>query len=131
MEKELILADKKRIHENLREFERPVGVLRTKNHTIRIDNLGDNKYRYASWKNNKSMNNKPDLILTDGICNVDGSMGNHFYSFENGDYLYQCFIWMNDDKNPATLMIYKDVTRDERGCVVDGIEILKENAKWQ
>lgn len=126
--KEVIKADRENLHESLKKFDKPVCSIETENYKIRIDDLGDNKFRYASWEIGHSMSDKPDLIITNGFLQVDGSMGNHFYAFSSGNHIYQCWIWAFDDKEPATLLIYKDAQINENG-MIDGTEIVRQAGK--
>lgn len=50
---------------------------------IRIDNLGGETMRYASWKKGKQMSDKPDLVLTGKFIEKDGS-----FIFSEGSYRY-------------------------------------------
>jgi len=108
--KRLIDNDKKTIHSSLKVFKIPAVVLETKKFRIRIDELENGFYRYASWSINSEMNEKPDLILKNGELNFDGSGGNHNYKFVNGHYTYKCFINKIRTKEtaPASLIVYKN-----------------------
>lgn len=108
--KNIIEADKKKLHFSLIEFKNPEYVLLTAKFRIRIDQLSNGKYRYASWPISKPMSEKPDLILTNGEVFMDGSGGNHHFEFKNGIYTYQCFIWRlrGSDTSPADLSVLKN-----------------------
>jgi len=80
--------DRLTIHSSLKNFENNVFVLKTDKFIIRIDNMGNDKYRYASWDINKTTQDKPDIILLNGVHAYDGSGGNNSYTFKNGDYSY-------------------------------------------
>jgi len=116
----LINADKNSVHPSIGNFEQPVLVFETAQYRIRIDDLGQNNYRYASWPIKSKMSDKPKLILTNGKFKPDGSGGNHSYQFKSGDYLYTCFIIIIGEKDapPAQLVISKA-----------GKEILSQPAK--
>jgi hypothetical protein len=102
----LIEDDKQNIHPSLVQFNKPVCVLETSKFRIRIDDLGEKGFRYASWSINKPMTDKPDLILSNGKLNVEGSGGNHSYQFKNGVYSYECsIIVMGEDNSPPALLI--------------------------
>jgi hypothetical protein len=107
---ELIANDKHNIHSSLRQFYRPVHILKTSTFRIRIDDLGSDIFRYASWPIDSPMSNEPDLVLNNGQCIWDGSGGNHSYLFTNGDYTYECFIIEMGDGNspPAILKMYEN-----------------------
>ncbi|WP_299250061.1 hypothetical protein [uncultured Cytophaga sp.] len=109
-QKNIIKADKKKLYPTLTEFKNPEYVLETAKFRIRIDQLNNGKYRYASWPISKPMSEKPDLILTNGEVFMDGSGGNHHFEFKNGIYTYQCFIWRlrGSDTSPADLSVLKN-----------------------
>lgn len=105
----LIATDKKSIHSSLSTFERPVYILETTKFRIRIDDLGESNYRYASWPISKSMSEKPDLIILKGEFIWDGTGGNHKIVFNNAGYIYECSIIIIglDDSPPAILTVTK------------------------
>ncbi len=108
MEK-LIKNDKANIHSSLYNFKRPICILETSKFRIRIDDLDNDNYRYVSWPINKSMMDKPDMVLENGELAVEGTGGNHSYKFKNADYIYECSIIVmgEDNSPPAMLTIYK------------------------
>jgi hypothetical protein len=118
--KQLIEADKKKLHSSLASFKAPLYVLETKKFRIRIDELSEGRYRYASWPLTKSMGEKPDLVLTNGEWFFEGSGGNHRIEFKNAGYLYVCSIIElgSVDSPDAVLTIYKG-----------GKEILSQDAQ--
>jgi len=106
----LIALDKMSVHESLRKFETPVLIMETKKYRIRIDDLENWNLRYSSWSVDSSMNEKPDLIIENGIYVRDGTGGNHHYIFENGIYKYICRINIlgTSFTPPADLYIYQN-----------------------
>ncbi len=116
----LIAAQKKNVNASISKFKEPVAILETSKFRIRIDDLGNNKFRYASWSIKNKMTDKPDLIIENGVFVADGTGGNHYYEFKKGDFKYECYIIVLGEKNspPATLTIYQS-----------GKEILSQNAK--
>ncbi|OXA79378.1 hypothetical protein SAMN05444397_105177 [Flavobacterium aquidurense] len=116
----LIASEKGKLHPSIATFKAPVYVLETSKFRIRIDDLGNDKYRYASWSVKKPMSEKPDLILTNGKWISDGSGGNSHYEFKKDTYLYECYIIVigTSDSPPAYLSISQN-----------GKEILNQNAK--
>ena len=105
----LIEKEKSNIHSSLRTYKNPAYILETKKFRIRIDELENSIYRYASWSIDHSMQDKPDLILKNGELTFDGSGGNHNIEFKNGEYVYQCSIIVmgGEGSSPAYLTIYK------------------------
>lgn len=109
MKTELIENDRKSLHPSLQEFAGPDLIMETSKFRIRIDEMEDGTYRYASWSVNSKMSNKPDLILKNGSIEFSGSGGNHNYTFKNKEYSYVCDIIVlgMDDSPPAKLLVYK------------------------
>ena len=115
----LVALEKSGLHTSINKFVKPVIILLTKKYRIRIDDMSAGKYRYASWKIDAKIGDKPDLIILNGEFVPDGSGGNYHYTFKNGKYIYECGITVlgEEDSAPAYLTIYKD-----------GKEILSEEA---
>lgn len=109
--KRLSLIDKQKnyIHPSLQTFERPVCFLKTKKFKIRIDDMGNGNYRYASWSLQNKQSDKPDLVIENGESIHEGTGGNHRYEFKNDGYVYSCDVNVLRKKTypPATLTIYK------------------------
>lgn len=107
---ELIEFEKANLHSSVKQFSNPICILLTKKYKIRIDEMSNGKYRYASWKITAPMIDKPDIIIQNGEYVPEGSGGNHHYTFKNGKYIYECGIVLisEDDSAPAYLTIYKD-----------------------
>ena len=79
LKNKLLLTEKKELHESIRVFKKPALDWQTKRFRVRIDEIDDHKYRYASWSKDKSPLTEPDLVLTDGEWAPDGNGGNHYY----------------------------------------------------
>lgn len=109
LKKSLIVAQKKGLDPSIAFFQTPICVLETSKFKIRIDDLGYNNYRYASWSSDKQMNEKPDLVINGGNLIVEGTGGNHQYEFKKDNYTYECAIIILGEKNspPAKLTIYQ------------------------
>lgn len=86
---ELIRKDKEQLHATLRNYKSPVYKIQTEKFLIRIDELSENSYRYVSWKAGADEAILPDLVLKNGICEMQGSGGNHEFTFVNGIYTYK------------------------------------------
>ncbi|OXB02680.1 hypothetical protein [Flavobacterium pectinovorum] len=106
----LIAAEKAKLHPSIAKFKAPEYILESSKFRIRIDDLGNNNYRYASWSLKQKMSEKPDLVITNGKWIPDGSGGNSYFDFKKGDYLYRCYIIVlgTNDSPPATLTIYQN-----------------------
>lgn len=106
----LIAGDKKQLYKTVNQYRKPVYLLETKKFRIRIDEIGEDNFRYSSWGLQRSMREAPDLVIENGTAFFEGTGGNHRYEFKNDGYLYECSFTVLgvDDKNPAVLKIYKD-----------------------
>ncbi len=107
---ELIEQERETLYSGLREYLFPVLDWETKSYKIRIDYLGEYEYRYASWSMDKETSEKPDLVLYQGILIPDGSGGNRYYEFHNGEFKYVVYIWYLGTENtpPGDLSVYKN-----------------------
>src|SRR5690606_29206138 len=76
------------VHVSLQSFKEPIYKIKTKNYLIRIDELNNSEYRYASWKIGEKESSKPDIVLENGEWKFQGSVENHVITFANGDYIY-------------------------------------------
>src|SRR5690554_300903 len=119
----LISKAKENLHSSLRNFESPIFKVKTKNYLIRIDQLSDHTYRYASWKVNNTETSKPDLVLKNGAINYDGSGGNHNISFVKGEFTYKIFRYVigTGVEPDVTLEVYKNnrIVLTEDGTLVE------------
>ena len=107
---ELIASQKSDLHPSVREYKSPELMWQTEKFTIRIDELGDSRYRYASWAKGKALSDKPDLVLKNGTVRVDGTGGNHTYQFKSGPYRYECVVTVLGERGvpPGELVVYKN-----------------------
>lgn len=112
LKKQLISKQRENLHESLRNFEQPTYKIATKNHLIRIDELSEDRYRYASWGKGKKESSKPDLILENGKLEFAGSGGNHVISFPNKNFTYKIYrnIVGKKDTPEISVVIEKDGT---------------------
>jgi len=108
--KDQISQTKNEIYPSLRHFKRTVFKVETKHYHIRIDELKNNIYRYASWKKGVPEAKKPELVLREGKLNTDGNGGNYHINFTNGNYEYVLYRNIISSKNTpeAHLIIKKD-----------------------
>ena len=103
--KSLINNDREKLFSSLKVFKSPTYKIKTKSYLIRIDELNNGKYRYASWKIGKSEAAKPDLILTNGQLKFDGSGGNHTIIFKKGEYVYAIYRGIIGEKDAAEISL--------------------------
>jgi hypothetical protein len=124
LEKEIkegkVKIEKSTLHPSLANYNEPVCIIETSKFRVRIDDMGKQNYRYASWAITKKMSEKPDLIITNGKFIAEGTGGNHRYEFKKSSYVYEISIIVLGEKEtpPAMLKIYKDEK-----------EVLLQNAK--
>ena len=93
---------------------RPNGlVLETARHIIQIEPMANEQYAYVVWNGPKSMDDKPDLIIANGRRVFDGSGGNNYYEFKNGDYLYRVSntVVGTADSVPYDVSVYQNDPR--------------------
>lgn len=78
------------LHEDLQDYEEMVHVYKAGELYVRIDRMGKDKYRYASWHAKNMKNDEldmtlcPDIILDNGVYDEDEGM----YRFHKGQYEY-------------------------------------------
>lgn len=106
----LIKEQKNALHPSLKNYVAPVLEWETSKFRIRIDDLGNQTFRYAAWPLDKKSNEKPDLVLLNGKVTFEGSGGNHFYTFSKGKYQYQCDLYVIGESSmpPGSLSVYKE-----------------------
>jgi len=116
----LIAAQKKNVNASISNFKERVAILETSKFRIRIDDLGNNNFRYVSWGIKNKMTDTPDLVIENGVFFADGTGGNHHYEFKKGNFKYECHFTVLGEKNsaPAALVVYQS-----------GKEILSQDAK--
>ena len=86
-------AEKRKIHSSVNQWAEVRYYCKSSaGHTIKIDQLKDGTYRYASWNEGKSTTEKPDLVIQNGDLIYDGSAGNHYINFLKGDWTYRIFF---------------------------------------
>jgi hypothetical protein len=112
--KSLINSDKKKLYFSLKSFKSPTYKIQTKSYLIRIDELDNGKYRYASWKTGKSESSKPDLILTNGELEFEGSGGNHTITFKKGEFNYKIYRGITGEKDAAEISL----TVEQNGKII-------------
>ncbi|MGL6559357.1 hypothetical protein ACSZNH_22285 [Aeromonas dhakensis] len=107
---ELVAKQTSDLYPGLREYKRPELMWLTEKFTIRIDELGDGRYRYASWAKGKALSDKPDLVLKNGTVRMEGSGGNHTFQFTSGPYRYECAVTVLGEQGmpPGELVVYQN-----------------------
>lgn len=74
-----------RLHASLQDYFDLASYFVTKGFRVRIDQMGDDTYRYASWPRSKETSSKPDIVIYGG--KYDEQQG--CYIFENDGYFYK------------------------------------------
>jgi hypothetical protein len=89
------------LHEELCNFYRNIAILSNDSWTVRIDEMPDGSYRYASWKDKKTTE-APDLVMSEGIHDTateydenEGYITLAQYIFSNDAYSYKV-SWVDD-----------------------------------
>ena len=89
--KQLTAKQNNGLHTSLKNFKQPTLQFKTSKFRVRIDELSNGQYRYASWGAKQSPSQKPDLIINQGKIIMDGSGGNHHFVFNRGTYQYSVY----------------------------------------
>ncbi|KFC24044.1 hypothetical protein [Chryseobacterium sp. FH1] len=121
--KNIILNDKSKLHSSLKIFKSPTYKIQTKSYLIRIDELANEKYRYASWKIGKSEASKPDLVLTNGTVRMEGSGGNHTIIFKKGEYNYKIYRGIIGEKGAPEISL--TVEKNEKQILYQSGKLLE------
>ena len=79
------------IHPSVQQYKRLLCFFKTKDYVIRVDQMADGALRYASWKSNMSLSEKPDLVIMGGrmIKEDNYSHSEDIYLFTNEGVEYQ------------------------------------------
>lgn len=73
------------LHPSLSKFKRLFCLYNTDDYRIRVDEMDDGTYRYASWKVDQTMSEEPQLVIYNGNLHEDDG---HSCFFENNGYTY-------------------------------------------
>jgi hypothetical protein len=114
--------DKLKLHPSLLAFKKPLVIIETAKFRIRIDELENGDYRYASWAISKEMKELPDLVILKGKVEFSGTGGNHSYTFNNGLYTYICSIYViGSSETPDSDLLVQKKGKDilyQRGKII-------------
>lgn len=101
----LIQQQKNELYFSLKQFKSPEIRFKTDDYLVRIDEMPNGQFRYASWTADKTMRSKPELVLKKGKIEFSGSGGNHTYIFKSGPYIYSVDrIFMGADETPEVIL---------------------------
>lgn len=122
---ELIAKDKEQLHPSLKTFENPEYRILTANYLVRIDELSNGKYRYASWKKGANESSKPDLILSNGKLEFEGSGGNHVITFVSGNYIYKIYRNILGERDSPDITL--EIEKNGKAILTEGGSLVMEN----
>lgn len=82
------------LHPSLHKYERICYLCTSESHYIRIDDMGQGIYRYASWPRNSKFADSPSLVIFGKETNIAdrGDIYNHALSFVNEGYEYRILL---------------------------------------
>lgn len=104
----LITDEKKILNESIQNYFRPIYLIQTSKFKIRIDDMSDNTYRYASWAKNADMKSQPSLIVENGKLEIEGTGGNHRFLFKKNEFLYEIdIIEIGENSSPPAILTVK------------------------
>ena len=116
---DLTAKEKENLHISLKTFENPTYKIKTKTSLIRIDELKDNKYRYASWKIGEDESSKPDIIIDNGELEFEGSGGNNVITFIKNNFTYKIYRNLMGEENSPDITLevekYDEIILTEDG----------------
>lgn len=120
--KDLVAKDKANLHATLKTYKTPIYKIKTKQYLIRIDQLANNKFRYASWKLGYKESTKPDIVLyaADNGYEMSGTGGNQSYTFRNKNYTYIIYRTIMGEANDSEFSLVVEQ---------NGKEILNQQAE--
>ncbi len=113
---ELTQREINQMHASLRVFKKSEVVFDVALGHGRIDLIenpqkgADDFYRYAFWNKGKAVSEEPDVLIQDGTVDIQGSGGNTYYTFKNGNdtYRFEIIYVGNEDMLPHALVVLKD-----------------------
>ena len=76
------------IHPSVKKSKSSIIVCHSDKILIRIDKLDDLSLRYASWSYPKTIKDKPDLVIQNGVEELHGATGGVTYTFKNSKWKY-------------------------------------------
>jgi hypothetical protein len=100
-----------KIYPSVKMWKENILVCETNKFLIRVDLMDDDSLRYVAWSKPKTIVDKPDLILSNGVQEFQGTMGGVTYTFKNNEYYYQVDevdIAESDDQTGLFLRIFKN-----------------------
>ncbi len=107
--KENLQAIEQNHHESTRGWSQSILRFETAKFIVHLYYFKEKGYQYFSWSKPKTSAEKPDLALSDGKEEIQGSMGGSHYIFTNGAYTYKVLEIRlgTDERNGIYLQVYQ------------------------
>ena len=109
IQKELIEKERATLHISVQEFMEPYHHVYIDNDIVRVDKMLDDSFRLVIWKD-KDTAQQPDIVISNGVIEFQGSGGGASYLFKDKDYTYDFgdpYIGSKADPAIPSLSIYK------------------------
>jgi hypothetical protein len=109
IQKELIKKERATLHISVQEFTQPLQHVYIDNDIVRVDKMPDDSFRLVIWKD-KDTAQQPDIVISNGVIEFQGSGGGASYLFKDKDYTYDFgdpYIGSKADPAIPSLSIYK------------------------
>lgn len=97
------------VHESLKRYYRLKTTYLTKRYMLRVDDMGDGKYRYASWNLPNKKEYTPSIIVYGGVYEKERER----FKFENEGYVYYV------GNGPSDSNRYVEVWKDNKRLLRD------------
>jgi hypothetical protein len=88
----IIQKDREQLNLSLRNYNSPVGLYLSETYKIRVDYLENNTFRIALWQKDQPQSEEPELIIENGIKEVQGSIGNTYYVFTDNKIIISSYM---------------------------------------
>jgi hypothetical protein len=83
-----VQKDREKLYYSLRDYNIPVGLYLSETYKIRVDHLKEYTFRLVLWQKDQPQSEEPELIIENGIREVQGSIGNTYYIFSDNENYY-------------------------------------------
>jgi hypothetical protein len=100
MRERFLQKDRDRLYSPLRDYNILIGVYLSETYKIRLDYVKDNIPRLVLWKKDQSQSEEPEVIIENGIEEIQGSIGETYYIFTDKENYYFIYVgnrWWLDD----------------------------------
>jgi hypothetical protein len=99
--------DREKLYSSLRNYDTHIVLYLSKTYKIRIDKLKNNGFRLVLWKKEQAQSEKPELILENGIEEVQGAIHNTYFLFTDKEKYYIVYAGNGWEDANITLKILK------------------------